>query len=387
MVSTVLPDLKEQLRQLVASPSVSAVDPALDMGNLRVLEILSTWLETLGFKVELMPIPDNPNKANMIATLGGSTDGSGGLILSGHTDTVPYDEGRWQSDPFKLEERENRLYGLGTSDMKGFFPLAIEAAKTFVHKPLRQPLTILATADEESSMAGARALASAGRPLGRFAVIGEPTGLRPIRMHKGIMMESVRITGQSGHSSNPTLGASALEAMYSVIGELLSLRKEWQQKYNNPGFEIPVPTMNLGCIHGGDNPNRICGSAELHFDIRPLPGMYIADLRAELNNRLQPCIQDKKIHIDLVPLCQSTEPFEQDINSELIKVAEKLTGHSAESVAFCTEAPYLKSMNIDTIVLGPGDIDQAHQPDEYLGLERINPMVDILRSLIARFCL
>ncbi|MFA0809890.1 acetylornithine deacetylase [Microbulbifer epialgicus] len=386
MASTTLPDLNDQLRQLIACPSVSAVDPALDMGNLPVLEILSTWLETLGFKVELMPIPDNPNKANMIATLGRSTDVNGGLILSGHTDTVPYDEGRWQSDPFKLQERENRLYGLGTSDMKGFFPLAIEAAKSFADKPLRRPLTILATADEESSMAGARALAMAGRPLGRFAVIGEPTGLRPIRMHKGIMMEAVRITGQSGHSSNPTLGASALEAMHTVIGELLSLRGEWQQKYNNPGFEIPVPTMNLGCIHGGDNPNRICGSTELQLDIRPLPGMHPVDLRAELNNRLQNCIEDKKIHIDLAPLCPSTEPFEQDINSELLKVAEKLTGHSPESVAFCTEAPYLKSMNIDTIVLGPGDIDQAHQPDEYLGLDRINPMVEILRSLIARFC-
>ncbi|WP_444946039.1 acetylornithine deacetylase [Microbulbifer sp. VTAC004] len=387
MASTAVPNLKEQLRQLVGTPSISATDPALDMGNRPVVELLATWLEALNFKVELLPLKGNPLKANMIATLGGSSDGNGGLILSGHTDTVPYDEGRWQSDPFKLIERDNRLYGLGSSDMKGFFPLAIEAAKSFLNKPLRQPLTILATADEETSMAGAQALVEAGKPHGRFAIVGEPTGLRPIRMHKGIMMEAVRITGQSGHSSNPSLGANALEAMHSVIGELMSLRAEWQQKYNNPGFAVPVPTLNLGCIHGGDNPNRICGSTELQFDVRPLPGMHLTDLRAELQKRLASCIDNDRIRLEVISLFPGAQPFEQEQNSELVQTAEKLCGHTAGSVAFATEAPYLKSMGIDTIVLGPGDIDVAHQPDEYLGLERINPMVDILRKLIARFCL
>ncbi|WP_250461117.1 acetylornithine deacetylase [Microbulbifer litoralis] len=379
-----VPSLRQQLEQLVASPSVSATDPKLDMGNRRVVELLGAWLETLGFNVELMPLEGQPDKVNMIATLG---TGDGGLILAGHTDTVPYDDGLWQSDPFKLEERDNRLYGLGSTDMKGFFPLAIEAAKSFVDKPLQQPLIILATADEETSMAGARALVEAGRPKARCAVVGEPTGMKPIRMHKGVMMEAVRITGHSGHSSNPALGANALEAMHSAIGELLKLRGEWQNRYNNPGFAVPVPTMNLGCIHGGDNPNRICGFAELQFDVRPLPGMALADLRAELDRRLHSAVSDEKIRLEYAPLFLGTEAFEQDAQSELVKVAEKLTGHSAGSVAFGTEAPYFKDMGIDTIVLGPGDIDQAHQPDEYLGLERIEPMVDVLRGLIAKFCL
>ncbi|AMX03534.1 acetylornithine deacetylase [Microbulbifer thermotolerans] len=379
-----LPDLKQQLRQLVASPSISATDPALDMGNRGVVELLAVWLETLGFNVELMPIANQPQKVNMIATLG---RGDGGLVLAGHTDTVPFDEGRWQTDPFELVERDNRLYGLGATDMKGFFPIAIEAAKTFSDKPLRQPLIVLATADEETSMAGARALVKAGRPKARYAVVGEPTGLKPVYTHKGAMMEAVRITGQSGHSSNPALGANALEAMHTAIGELLKLRGEWQQRYHNPGFAVPVPTMNLGCIHGGDNPNRICGHVELQFDIRPLPGMALTDLRAELQQRLHACIEDEKIKLDYAPLFAGTEAFEQDIHSELVKTAEKLTGNSAESVAFATEAPYLKSMGMDTIVLGPGDINQAHQPDEFLGLERIEPMVSILRGLIARFCL
>ncbi|WP_444920255.1 acetylornithine deacetylase [Microbulbifer sp. CnH-101-G] len=387
MAPIAVPEFKTQLRQLISCPSVSATDPALDMGNRPVVEILADWLETLGFSVELMSLPGSPNKANLIATLGAREGAGGGLILSGHTDTVPFDDGRWQSDPFSLQERDNRLYGLGTSDMKSFFPLAIEAARSFVDKPLRHPLTILATADEETSMTGARELVKAGRPHGRYAVIGEPTGLRPVRMHKGVMMEAVRITGQSGHSSNPSLGANALEAMHSVIGELLHLRGEWQEKYKNPGFIVPVPTLNLGCIHGGDNPNRICGNVELQFDVRPLPGMSLQELRNELNGRLQARIDKHRIHLEMVSLFPGTEPFEQDPNSELVRVAEKLTGYSAESVAFGTEAPYLKSMNIDTIVLGAGDIDQAHQPDEYLGLDRIEPMVKILRNLIGRFCL
>ncbi|SHF87270.1 acetylornithine deacetylase [Microbulbifer donghaiensis] len=387
MATIALPDLKQQLQQLVACPSVSATDPKLDMGNRGVVELLAAWLETLGFAVELMPIEGQPDKANMIATLAGRGSGDGGLVLAGHTDTVPFDAGRWQSDPFKLQERDNRFYGLGTTDMKGFFPIAIEAAKSFIDKPLQQPLIILATADEESSMSGARALVKAGRPHARYAVIGEPTGLKPIHMHKGILMEAVRITGQSGHSSNPALGANALEAMHAAIGELLKLRGEWQSRYNNPGFDVPTPTLNLGCVHGGDNPNRICGFAELQFDVRVLPGMPVDELRSELDRRLQACVENEKIRLEHVPLFLGVDAFEQDTNSELIKTAERLTGHSAESVAFTTEAPFFKSMGMDTVVLGPGDIDQAHQPDEYLGLERIEPMVEVLRGLIAKFCL
>ena len=384
MNARTLPTLQQQLQQLVASPSVSATNPKLDMGNRGVIDLLSAWLDTLGFKTEIMPIPGQPNKANLIATLG---TGNGGLVLAGHTDTVPYDDNRWQSDPFKLTERDNRLYGLGSTDMKGFFPLAIEAAKEFIDKPLRQPLIILATADEETSMSGARALVKAGLPKARYAVIGEPTGLKPIRMHKGMMMESLRITGQAGHSSNPAYGASALEAMHSAISEILTLRGEWQQRYQNPGFAVQVPTLNLGCIHGGDNPNRICGQAELQFDLRPLPGMPMNDLREELNRRLHKAINDEKIRVEMHSLIGGVDAFEEPASSELVKAAEQLTGHSAESVAFATEAPFLQKMGMQTIVLGPGDIDQAHQPDEYLGMERIAPMVEILRGMIGRFCL
>jgi len=377
------PAVLEMINGLITTPSVSCVSADLDMSNLPVIELLANWLQPLGFKTEIQKLDDN-NKANLIATLG---SGSGGLVLSGHTDTVPCDEKLWSSSPFELKEKDNRLYGLGTSDMKAFLALAIEAATSFDVKQFKQPLIILATADEETSMAGAKAIADKGYPKARFAVIGEPTGLKPIRAHKGMMMEAIRLTGQAGHSSNPSLGHNALEAMHQVIGELMKWREELQSKHKNPFFEIPVPTMNFGHIHGGDNPNRICGSCELHIDIRPIPGMQLDNLRAELKKRLQHLLKDQQIKLETIPLFEGIDPVETAAESELVKMCEKLTGHTAGSVAFGTEAPFFKQMGMDAVVLGPGSIDQAHQPDEFIELASINPTIEILKQLIVRFCL
>lgn len=235
-----LPSLKDQFGALIAASSVSCTQPELDQTNRPVVDLLASWLGDLGFRCEIREV--SPGKFNLLASYG---SGPGGLVLAGHTDTVPYDEALWSSDPLRLDERDGRWYGLGSCDMKGFFPLVIEALLPLLDQPFRQPLMILATCDEESSMAGARALAESGRPLGRATVIGEPTNLRPIRLHKGVMMERIEILGQSGHSSDPNLGRSALEAMHATIGELMALRGEWQQAWNNPQFSVPQPTLNF----------------------------------------------------------------------------------------------------------------------------------------------
>ena len=379
-----VPGIQEMLTRLISLPSISSASADWDHSNEAVVRTLAEWLEPMGFTVEILEVPGMPGKYNLIATLG---SGPGGLVLSGHTDTVPFDDKRWQSDPFTLTEKDNRWYGLGTCDMKGFFPLAIEAAKTFVDQPLQQPLIILATADEESSMNGARALAEAGKPKARYAVIGEPTSLQPVRMHKGIMMERLKFEGQSGHSSDPGLGRNALEGMHEAMGELLSLRQQWQSQYQNPNFRVQVPTMNLGCIHGGDNPNRICAQCELHFDLRPLPGMDMAGLRQAILDRLQPVAERRELGLTFEPLFDGVPPFETPADAALVKACEKLTGHTAHAVAFATEAPWLQKLGMETLVMGPGSIDQAHQPDEYLELSQLEPTVDILRGLIKQFCL
>ena len=308
-------------------------------------------------------------------------------MLAGHSDTVPFDAALWQTDPLKLTEVDGRWIGLGACDMKGFFALVIEAVRTLLDQPFKQPLIILATCDEESSMSGARALAEAGQPLGRAAVIGEPTGLKPIRLHKGVMMERIDILGQSGHSSNPALGHSALDAMHEVMGELMQLRRQWQQEYRNPQFSVPQPTLNFGCIHGGDNPNRICGQCSLEFDLRPLPGMQPETLRAAIRQKLQPLAERHEVSIDFAPLFPAVPPFEQVADAELVRLAERLTGHTAQAVAFGTEAPYFQQLGCETLVLGPGDIDCAHQPGEYLDTDRLIPTVQLMRQLIQHYCL
>ena len=378
------PDVRTMLSQLVAIPSISSASPEWDHSNEAVVRLLAEWLEPLGFRNEILPVPGMPGKYNLVATLG---SGPGGLVLSGHTDTVPYDDKRWQSDPFTLTEKDDRFYGLGTCDMKGFFALAIEAAREASQQRLKQPLIILATADEESSMNGARALAEAGYPKARYAVIGEPTTLKPIRLHKGIMMERLVFEGQSGHSSDPSLGRNALEGMNEAMTELLALRGQWQEKHRNPHFEVQYPTLNLGCIHGGDNPNRICARCELHFDLRPLPGMDMAELRQTILTRLQPLASRRELSLEFQPLFDGVPPFETPAEAELVRVCEELTGHQAAAVAFATEAPWLQQLGLETLVMGPGSIDQAHQPDEFLALSQIDPTVSLLKQLIRHFCL
>ncbi|HET8729573.1 MAG TPA: acetylornithine deacetylase [Moraxellaceae bacterium] len=376
------PDLRQMLAALIASPSVSCTDPRLDQGNRGVIDLLAGWLTDLGFVCEIQPV--SPGKANLIATLG---RGPGGLVLAGHTDTVPWDEGQWRFDPFTLTEADGRLYGLGTADMKGFFPLAIEAARDFLQTPLRAPLILLATCDEECSMAGARALVEAGKPAARFAVIGEPTSLRPLRMHKGVMMERVLIEGHAGHSSDPALGANALEAMNAAMNELLAFRGELQSRWRNPAFTVPVPTLNLGCIHGGDNPNRICPRCELQFDLRPLPGMDMDELRQQIRHRLAPLAPLHRVRVTVEPIYAGTPAMETPADSPLVRAAERLTGHVAEAAAFGTEGPFFRQLGMDALIFGPGAIGQAHQPDEFLALDTLRPTVDVLRGLIREFCL
>jgi len=379
-------EYQQRLAQLIALPSISCAIKEWDMSNRGVIDCLANWFDALGFCCRIQEV--SPGKFNLIAVLGADNGKEkGGLILSGHSDTVPYDADKWQSDPFTLVKKDDKLYGLGATDMKGFFPLIVEAVKALENKQPKHPLIVLATADEESSMAGARALMEQGigfKP--KAAVIGEPTNLTPIHMHKGIMIESIRVEGKSGHSSNPALGNNALEGMNEVMTALIAHRQDLQLRYRNPGFEVQVPTMNLGCIHGGDGANRICASCELHFDVRLLPGMDTDELRAGIRQRLQPIAETRKLDIVLSSLFDEVNPFYEPETSELVRLCEEITGQRSQSVAFATEAPFIQKLGAQTIILGAGSIDQAHQPDEFIPLEQLQPAVKMLQSLIKHYC-
>jgi len=377
------PDLRNMIAQLIAQPTVSSSgDPRLDTSNRAVIDLMAEWAEACGFAVRICGVPDNPGKYNLIATLG---DGPDGLVLGGHADTVPWDANRWTFDPFEATERDGKLYGLGSCDMKSFLALSLEAGRQFADRKLAQPLHLVVTADEETTMSGARALADEGLQASA-AVIGEPTTLKPVRMHKGIFMERARLVGCSGHSSDPGYGNSALEGMYAVMGALLDLRKWLQAEYHNPEFRIPVPTLNLGQIHGGDNPNRICGECELSYDVRLLPGMDNDAERERLHQRIRDAIAGTGLELSFECLFQGTPPAETAADAPIIRAAEELTGTPAQAVAFGTEAAFYQRAGMDVLILGPGSISQAHQPDEFIDLEYLAPTVEMLGGLIERFC-
>lgn len=379
--------IRRQVAELIALRSVTCTDPALDTGNQAVIDRLASWCDALGFRCEIQAVA--PGKANLIATLG---SGDNGLVFAGHTDTVPCNPELWDSDPFTLSVRDGRWYGLGTADMKGFFPIALAAAELAVTAqrqghPLKAPLILLATCDEETSMAGARALLSAGRPRARFAVIGEPTRLKPLRLQKGVMMERLVITGQSGHSSDPSLGHNALDAMHDAISQLMVFRQDLAARWHQPLFTVPTPTLNLGCIHGGDNPNRICARCELQFDLRTLPGMVAEELRHDIVQRLAPVAERHQVTLHHEAIFEGIPPTETAADSPLVQALERLTGETAGAAAFGTEAPFFNQLGMDSVIFGPGGIDTAHQPNEHLEEAAIGPAIRALEQLVQRFCL
>ena len=374
----------EMLEKLISSPSISSTHTHLDNSNLNVIHILAEWFEALGFSIDIHHLPNQNNKANLIARFG---DGDDGLVLSGHTDTVPCDENLWESNPFKFTQKSNRFYGLGSSDMKSFFALVIESLKELNLNKVNKPITIIATADEESTMSGAKALLEDRTKLGDFCVIGEPTSLRPVRQHKGIFMESVRLIGQSGHSSDPALGNNALEGMHEIIRAMLDYRDSLGKQFINNDFAVPTPTLNLGHIHGGDNANRICGQCELHYDLRILPDMEINTVRNNLQDLIKEIAQRRKLDCDFSSLFDGTPALSTPATCEIVKMTEALTNTPSQSVVFATEGPYFSQLGMETIVLGPGNIDVAHQPNEYIESSQMDQAIELYKNLVKKICL
>ncbi len=372
----------ERYRQLIALPTISSLDANEDLSNKTLIELLANWLSDLGFKTEILPVEGARQKYNLLATYG---EGEGGLLLAGHTDTVPFDEGRWTFDPFTLTEQAGKLYGLGTADMKGFFAFVVDVVSRLDLNQTRKPIRILATADEETTMLGARTFAQHSQIRPDCAIIGEPTSLVPIRAHKGHMGEAIRITGKSGHSSDPDRGINAIELMHEATGHLLKMRDELKTRYRNDFFKVPYPTMNLGNIHGGDAINRICACCELQLDMRPLPHLAVEDLHDLLLSHLAPMLEKYGDLIEIRNLHGGIPGYECEHSAQIVQVVEKLLGVPCESANYCTEAPYIQQL-CPTLVLGPGSIEQAHQVDEFLETRYIEPTQTLLTKLIQHFC-
>lgn len=386
--TTSLPTVQAMLGQLVAVNSISSTEPALDRSNEGVITLLAGWLRQIGAEVSIHEVIGTPRKLNLVAKLG---QGDGGLVFSGHTDTVPYDAQRWATDPFRLTEQDGRLHGLGATDMKGFLAVAVAVLAGHAGQTLKKPLWLVATCDEESTMSGARWLQEMGES-GRgvlqadYVVIGEPTDLVPVRAHKGHLAHRLCAHGHSGHSSNPAAGRNAIDGLHAAMSELMAWRQQLQHDHRDDSFAVPYPTLNFGRIAGGDAVNRICPDAELDFDLRPLPGMALPSLYAELQQQIRNAQEHSSANLELKELWPGTPAFSTPASATLVSTAQTLTGQEPICVNYGTEAPYFRALGAEVIVLGPGRIDRAHQPNEYVTREELARCEQLLQELVQQLC-
>ena len=374
-----IPSTIELLTELVAIPSVSSTESLWDQSNAPIIDRLADVLNTLGAEVSVHEVVQEPRKLNLIARFG---QGQGGLVFSGHTDTVPFDAARWATDPFTLTDIDGRLHGLGSTDMKGFIAAAVTVASQIDQKKLKKPLYIVATCDEESTMSGGRWLQDSDALHADYVVIGEPTDLVPVRAHKGHLAHRLCAHGHSGHSSNPDAGINALDAMYEAMGVLMQWRSDLKLLHRDESFAVPYPTLNFGRLAGGDAVNRICPEAVLDFDLRPLPGMAIEKTYDDLRKQIEKIKNKSKATLELQEMWPGTPAFATPIDTRLVSTASELSGKPAICVNYGTEAPYYRALGSEVIVMGPGSIDRAHQPNEYVTREELKSCEQFLLALV-----
>lgn len=378
-----IPSIIEILTEMVALPSVSCTLAEWDQSNEPVIQYMAGLLEGIGAEVSIHEVVSTPRKLNLIAKFAAhDANTEGGLVFSGHTDTVPYDRKRWNTDPFVLTNIDGKLHGLGSTDMKGFLAVAIKLASELDLTSLKKPLYIVATCDEESTMSGGRWLQETGVLKAEYVVIGEPTDLIPVRAHKGHIAHRLCAHGHSGHSSNPDAGKNAIDGIHAAMSALIQWRDELKLSHRDDNFAVPYPTINFGRISGGDAVNRICPEAELDFDLRPLPSMDFAPTYQSLNEHIQKAQTLSKAELTLTEMWPGTPAFSTPQDATLVATASKLSGNPSICVNYGTEAPYYRALGSEVIVMGPGSIDRAHQPNEYVTVDELQACKTLLQALV-----
>ncbi|KII13665.1 acetylornithine deacetylase [Phaeobacter sp. S60] len=373
------------LSDLIAFPTVSADS------NLEMIAYLANRLEDCGARVDVM-FDASGQKANLFATLGPETDG--GIVLSGHSDVVPVTDQDWTSDPFAMVERDGRLYGRGTCDMKGFIAATLAMAPEFAAQISRRPLHFAFTYDEEVGCIGAGHLVQALRERElkpRLALIGEPTSMRVVEGHKGCHEYSTRFQGLEGHGSDPGRGVNAVEYAARYVNRLLDLRGDLQQRTPpDSRFDPPWTTLNIGALNGGSAHNVIASKAQLDWEMRPVQPSdadHVKDTMARYcRDTLLPAMQaiypEASIETEVVGEVAGLTPTSQNEARELM--AELLGSNAAELVPFGTEAGLFQALGLDVVVCGPGAIAQAHKADEYLSLDQLSQCLTVLNRLAGR---
>ncbi|MEC7259116.1 MAG: acetylornithine deacetylase [Pseudomonadota bacterium] len=373
------------LQRLVAYPTVSADS------NLALIADLATRLSDAGARVDLYQ-DDTGNKANLFATLG--PEDSGGLLLSGHTDVVPVADQDWTSDPFSLHERDGRVYGRGTCDMKGFIAAATVMAADYGNRELKRPIHFAFTYDEEVGCLGARALVPELRKRGlvpAMAILGEPTQMRVIEGHKGCCEYTVRFSGLEGHGSAPGKGVNAVEYAVRYVTRLMQLGETLKSRAPLSGrFDPPWTTINIGRLQGGVAHNVIASRAELDWEMRPVQredsdfvNEAIASyIETELLPAMRAVHPEAEIATDIIGEVCGLDVLDQNAARDL--VSDLLGANGTDVVSFGTEGGLFQELGTSVVVCGPGSIEQAHKADEFLAMDQLSACLDMLDGLGAQ---
>jgi len=370
------------LGDLIAFPTVSS------QSNLGAISYIAERLEAAGARVEVLS-DHSGQKANLFATLG--PERPGGLVLSGHTDVVPVKDQPWSSDPFAMVERDGRLYGRGTCDMKGFIATCLAKVDVLERAAATRPVHFAFTHDEEVGCLGARDLVEVlrGREVRpAMVLIGEPTEMRVVEGHKGCCEYTVTFTGAEGHGSTPEKGVNAVEYAARYINRLLELRRALIARCpDGSRFDPPYTTINVGGLSGGYAHNVIAGKAVLEWEMRPVGAAdqafvlgemarYVAD---DLLPDMRAVAQQAGISTQVIGEVAGLEPMDDNAARDLVF---RLTGaNRAGVVPFGTEAGLFQQIGMATVICGPGSIDQAHKPDEYIALEQLRQSMAMLERL------
>jgi len=356
--------------------------------NLPLADFLADYLDRPGVRVARNPSADGA-KTNLVVAVGPESDDREGLVLSGHMDVVPAEESDWQSDPFTLTESGDRYVGRGTADMKGFLALAANRLAAADPSALRRPLALLFTYDEEVGTLGARRFTETFTPIARLprhVVIGEPTALRVVRAHKGMVRLRLEFTGRAAHSGYPHLGRSAIEPAARAIVALSVLRRalEAERPPNGEAFpDVPFVALNVGTVAGGSAANVVPDRCEVHLGIRVLPGMTVDDVSARVRAAVAGAVEEP---FALEPVSESPAMLldpEAPIHRALCEAVGQRESHS---VMFASDAGWLQRAGFESVLFGPGSIEVAHQPNEFLPVEEFRRAGEVLDGLIHRSC-
>src|SRR6185503_20096218 len=365
---------------LVAIDSVSA------RTNAPILNYLAARCEALGLTVQRFPYREDQGieKINLLAVAhanGADTDVE--LVLVGHTDTVPYDP-NW-TEALSLSERDGKLFGRGACDTKAFIAAALTAVEALDLKNLRRPLALLFTADEEIGLIGAKRFAQQGALRARFAIVGEPTSLQPMRAGKGYCLAEITVKGREAHSAYPSLGTSAVLGAARLIAETEKIGEQLSRE-THADFDPPYTTLNVGLVQGGTAKNVVAGACRFTLEWRPIPGQTPGRLLELLKAAIaEETSQDHDLIVE-VDAARADQGFETSADSELVTLLEGLTTKAAGTVAFGTEAAQMAELGAEAVVLGPGNIREAHRTGEFVPLAELEACVDVLRQAVEKFC-